>query len=301
MQGNAITLSARNLSVRPTKWGVLYCLMTVVLLVTSINYAISLGYYLAFLMLSLLLLSALQAWQNMSRLSIHPSQLHKPVFAGENAYISLKIANQHQHARFGIQMGFPDQTGVADDINLQSEESFNIPMKTTQRGLYDLPVLLIASEYPLGLFRVSAHIAISSKLMVFAKPLPWAQWRIRPDRPQNTDEPATLKQHQLGDEFIGHRAYQTHDSPRRVDWKASSRSNQLYVKQYASPQSSSICLDWHALAQDGFEQRISKLTHAIIACHKQQLAYSLHLPTRIISAGNSVAHYQQCLKELALL
>jgi len=301
MQGNATILSARNLSVRPTQWGILYLLMTVVLLVTSINYAISLGYYLAFMMISLLWVSALQAWQNMTQLTINPSLLHKPVFAGEVAYISLNLSNPRQYARYGIQIQFPAQTGVVDDIDPLSDQPFNIPFETTQRGLYDLPALHITSEYPLGLFRVRAQIAYSTKLMVYAKPLPWAQWRIKVNSLHGSDDAPTISHHQSGDEFVGHRAYQTHDSIHWIDWKASSRSDQLFVKQYASPQSPTTCLDWHTLTHDGFEQRISKLTYAVIACHQQQLAYSLKLPTKMLPADATTTHYQQCLKALALL
>jgi uncharacterized protein (DUF58 family) len=300
MQGQT-TLSARNLTVRPTQWGLLYVFMTVVLLLISINYSISLGYFLAFLMIALLLVSLLLAWQNMMQLCLAPVMTERTVFAGETALIPLRIENSHRRSRFSLQMQYLGQASVVEDIDAETTQSFSLPFETSRRGLIELPAIIIASEYPLGLFRVSSQLVSAVTLLVYAKPSFWTHWPFQPANTPHAHESTLFTSHHTGDEFVGHRAYQTLDPIQWIDWKASSRSDQIYVKQHASTQSPTICLDWHTLAHEPVEQRISKLSYAVIACHQQSLAYSLKLPNQTVSLNHGSVHQHQCLKALALL
>ena len=88
---NAIAIvNPRRIYIFPTRWGLLYAVMLLALLMGSINYAISLGYYVTFLLASLGNIAMLHTWRNLVHLQVEV--LHaKPVFAGDFAQVILKI------------------------------------------------------------------------------------------------------------------------------------------------------------------------------------------------------------------
>lgn len=303
MLGNSTPhiLTASSLTIRPTQWGIAYLLMTVVLLIISINYNISLGYYLSFLMMALNIIALIHTWQNLAQLTIHTSLPSTPVFSEETALIPIKLVNESALPRYNIQLQYPSQPPIIDDIAAHSEQQFTMPYPTTRRGWLKLPKIEIASQYPLGLFNVSASIESDAPVLVYAKPKTFVDIHQASDSCMTSDFTPLTSMHKGGDEFIGHRAYQAHDPIQYIDWKASSRSEQLYTKEYAPNQSHTLWLDWQSLINESPEDRISKLTYAVMTCNRCNQTYGLRLPNEVFSTNSGLRHYQQCLKALALL
>ena len=104
-----------------------------------------------------------------------------------------------------------------------------------------------------------------------------------------------------GDDFNGHRAFQTNDSIKHVDWKASSRHGSLLTKQFLTNQVQSVWLDWGITETLPFESRISRLTYAVTALHNKQIPFGIKLPTAVIYPNLGLSHYHECLKALALM
>lgn len=301
MSSLSTLLNARNVSIRPTRWGVLFALMSAVMLLISINYSISLGYFLTFLILALLIVSLLQSWKNIAQLTVEfPSQI-APVFAGDTAMIAIRLNNPHASWRYGITLRLLQQQDVIDDLASDTTQTMQVPFLTVQRGLYALPNLHISSEYPLGLFQIKAVLANPLKLMVYPHPEKWPHRRYTPSHHEATTNANTLHHIGLQDEFMGHRTYQTQDAIQRIDWRASSRSEQLYVKQFGQPQSPQQCIDWDTLPDVNDERRIAKLSYAVMECYQQDHFFSLKLPKKTIPTGRGERHYHQCLEALALL
>ena len=74
------TLNPRQIYILPTRWGIFYAVMLVLLLVGSINYSISLGYYVTFLLASLGNMAMLHTWRNLVHLTVSLSPA-SPVFS----------------------------------------------------------------------------------------------------------------------------------------------------------------------------------------------------------------------------
>ena len=81
---NIATLNPRQIYIVPTRWGLLYATMLIGLLIGSINYSLSLGYYVTFLLASLGNMAMLHTWRNLVHLQVAVLNA-KPVFAGESA------------------------------------------------------------------------------------------------------------------------------------------------------------------------------------------------------------------------
>ena len=293
------TQRTRRLYILPTRYGLLYACMLLAMLLGAINYTLSLGYALTFLLAGTGLVAMLQAWRNLAGLDFAVGQA-APVFAGEDAVFEV-IASEHGgRSRYAVSTQFADGTSVCADIAADGNARLRLTLPTQRRGWLTAPRLTCATEFPLMLFHVWFHTALTSdaRCLVYPQPAPYGL-SLPEAQNRGTGE---MPDASTGDnDFAGHRIYQLGDSPRRVDWKASSREQGLLVKQYHGSAQRTLWLDWNATPGAGSEQRISQLTRWVIDAHARELRYGLHLPRQTLAPGSGESHYRRCLQALALM
>jgi uncharacterized protein (DUF58 family) len=294
---NAIAvLNPRRIYIIPTRWGLLYALMLLALLVGSINYSLSLGYYVTFLLASLGNIAMLHTWRNLVHLQVEV--LHaKPVFAGDLAQVTLKMSDNKNRQRYNIAASFADNIVTQDDIAANASQAFELALNTQKRGWLSVPRIALYTEFPLSLFHAWAYVDNPFQVLVYAKPS--ENNSLQPEA-IDVGTKGTSHFNKGDDDFYGHKTYQIGDSPSRVDWKASSRGLGLLTKQYSGTGQSTLWLDWEATEGDA-ETRISLLTKWVMEANLASQTYGLKLPTGRIEPHNSDAHYHQCLRALALL
>lgn len=300
---NIATLNPRQIYILPTCWGILYAVMLLLLLVGSINYSISLGYYITFLLASLGNLAMLYTWRNLVHLQVatHLKNTGLPaeaVFAGNIAPIAIHLTETKNRARYAIALQFEDNAIITADVATHSSQAFLAPLQILQRGWQTLPRIKLHTEFPLMLFHAWAYVESPQQFLVYAKP---SDKNVAP--PVSSAGQNGGKQHTArGDEdFDGHKTYQIGDAPSRVDWKASSKSVGMLSKQYSGNGSATLLLDWNMTAGLDVEARISLLTKWVIDAHAAQQHFALKLPDITLPANHSEAHYHQALSALALM
>lgn len=292
---NIATLNPRQIYIVPTRWGLLYATMLIGLLIGSINYSLSLGYYVTFLLASLGNIAMLHTWRNLVHLQVAVLNA-KPVFAGETAAINLKITEPKNRPRYVISAYFNPQAETVMDINANDALTVEVPLATVKRGWQRLPRLTIYTEFPLSLLHAWAVIENPFQFLVYAKPADSSNTNTLSADASAQGSSLLSKG---DDDFNGHKNYQIGDSPSRVDWKASSRGIGMYTKQYSGAGVYSIWLDWADTAGT-IETRISQLTRLVIDAHASQQSYGLRLPNNELAPNNTEAHYHQALTTLAL-
>src|SRR5471030_1051409 len=88
-----IFLLQKRVYILPTRPGLAFALALVVMLIGSINYNLSLGYILTFLLASMALVAILHTFRNLVHLRFTPGRVD-PVFAGEIAWFELFVENR---------------------------------------------------------------------------------------------------------------------------------------------------------------------------------------------------------------
>lgn len=83
-KGHDLTLERRRIYALPTRYGLLFTAMLLVMLLGSINYNNSLGFMLTFLLASLGLISILYTYRNIAHLQVRSGKA-SPTFAGREA------------------------------------------------------------------------------------------------------------------------------------------------------------------------------------------------------------------------
>ena len=293
-----VILSQRRVYVLPTRAGVAYVVVLVVILLGAINYNLSLGYGLVFLLVGLGVVTILHTFRNLVQLSLRPSRADA-VFAGEPAHFELTLENTRKELRSSIRLLFGDEDPVEIDVPALASATATLSLATQQRGWLPLPRVTIETTWPLGLIRAWAYAAPDLRCLVYpapaasAPPLPWSD-----DSAQGSTRDGSGR-----DDFSGLRNHQITDPPRHIAWKAVARQSDgpLLTKLFSGAAAQRIWLDWEQLPLDmGVEPRLALLARWMLDAEAAGLAWGLRLPGQRLDPGCGPAQLSQGLRTLAL-
>ena len=290
-----IVLSQRRVYVLPTRHGISFALALVLMLIGSINYSLSLGYILTFLLAGMAIVSILHGFRNLAYLAVTAGKT-EAVFAGEQARFDIYVENEREETRRAIEFSCGEQQLM---INLPGKRisTVQIPVPSTQRGWLQLPRVTLKTIYPLGMFRVWSYVQPEMRALVYPKPdtapLPLARPR--------ADSGDALSTGSGSDDFSGLRGYQTSDSPRHIAWKAAARGQTMLTKTFMGRASLEMVFDWRDLPDNmDIEARLSRLTRWVLLAHEAGLSYALRIPGLQMELGTGEQHFTRCLEALAL-
>ncbi|MCW8900921.1 MAG: DUF58 domain-containing protein [Gammaproteobacteria bacterium] len=288
-------LTQRRVYILPTRQGLAFALLLFIMLIGSINYSNSLGYFLTFLLASLSVVTIFHTYNNLLKLHIGPA-ICKPVFASDEACFTVRVNNLDQHNRFSIGAFTPQKLATTTDINENSLSTIIIKHHFEQRGRIPLPRFTIESRFPFGLFRAWAHVQFDQTQLVYPKP---SSHTTLPVKSAGLAE--GKKQLDSGtDDFKGLRSYAEGDPLQHIHWKSFARHHTLQTKEFSSTTSNELWLNWLDTTVSGIELKLSQLTRWLLLADKANLSYGLRLPNSIIQPNTGKQHLDACLKALAL-
>ncbi len=290
------TLGRRQLYMLPTRHGLLFALVTTVLLLASINYGNGLGYALTFLLVAIAVVSMLHTHRNLHRLRVAPGTC-VPVFAGETAQFEIVLVNNADAPRFGVVIEQNGAEVTRADVAAHANAAVMLGQRTLRRGWQALPAFRLATRFPLGLlYSWSRPVRLGHRCLVYPAPAAVLPFRAAPTETLRPEQGQRLG----GDDFIGVREYQPGDSPRHIDWKAFARTGTLTTKQFGGGYQALVWLDWDALPEFDTESRLSVLTRWVLEAEAAGAHYGLRLPGTVVAPDRGEAHEHACLKALAL-
>lgn len=292
-----VVLVQRRIFILPTRTGYFFAVVLLLLLIASINYSLSLGFLLTFLLAGMGGIAMFHTFRNLLRLSITPGKV-EPVFAGETAHFAIVLANPNL-ARYAIGIKHARIRDAEPEFGDASEETsttFQIPMRATKRGYLKCGRLEIFTEYPVGLFHAWSYVEFDVPCLVYPKPDAGAG-ALPLDMHAKGEGNVPVR----GDEeFQSLRAYRAGDTPRQIAWKALARGQGLLVKEFGSTASADLSLDYDALQGMPMETRLERLTWWVMEAERLQIPYGLKLAATSVRPTLGSAHRDVCLRALAL-
>jgi len=298
-----VILTQRRIFILPTRTGYFFAFVLLLLLIASINYSLSLGFLLTFLLASMGGVSMLHTFRNLARLSISPGKV-EPVFAGNTAQFALVFSNPGM-PRFSVGARRTRNRGSARhtagepafaDVSESGNTTLHLPMHAERRGRLRCDRVEVFTEYPTGLFHAWSYVDFGSRCLVYPKPDPGAG-----ALPLDARSVGQGNIPIRGDEeFQSLRAYKPGDTPRQIAWKALARGQGLLVKEFGATASADLWLDFELLQGLAVEERLSRLTWWVMEAERAQLPYGLKLPNRSVRPLAGIRHREECLEALAL-
>jgi len=292
-----IVLRHRRVYIVPTRLGWMFGATLGLLLVGSINYALSLGFAMTFLLAGMGLAGMVHTARNLAQLAVSVGRV-EPVFSGEAAQFRIYLDARSKFNRPAIllrQLACGAQ--LVTDVPAAGTAEAVLAVPAAQRGWRALGRVMLETRYPLGLFRAWSYVEPDARVLVYPRPEYFAPPTPSPDSQGGSGGP----QAQGNEDFSGLRNYQRSDSPRHVAWKAVARGGAMLTKQFSGEESAELWLDWQDLPRElQVEARLSRLTGWVIVAEAAGARYGLRLPGVEISPASGDAHRSACLHALAL-
>ncbi|MCO5108747.1 MAG: DUF58 domain-containing protein [Burkholderiaceae bacterium] len=291
-------LTRRNVFMLPTRAGLLFAGVVLTMLVTALNYQLSLGYALTFLVASIAIVGMLHTFRNLAMLTLRPGRA-EPVFAGQIAEFTLIARNETKLERFALSL---NAAGMAQpeyfDVAAGAEHFVTIALPARRRGWMPLPKLTLTTTYPIGIWRAWARWHPALRVLVHPQPE-------TPAAPLPACVAASGEGSARGqghEDIAALRPYAAGDSPRLIAWKAIARtaSDGLITKQFDGGHLGELTLEWSMLPTSmDTEARLSRLTRWVLDADAAGVRYALALPGVRIPTDTGAPHRARCLEALA--
>lgn len=293
IEQGTILLTQRRIFILPTKQGLVLVLLLIVMLLGDINYNLSLGYMLTFLLAMMAVLSMLYAFRNLAHLEVRAGHA-TPVFNGDTAYFPLLFSSTLP--RYQLKLTATNSSSpLTFDISAKQTSEILFPLTSTQRGWLAAGRLKLYTEFPLGLFHAWSYLHFDTRCLVYPKPHAHAP------RPSSAaPDGLTLRPIAGDDDFSGFRNYVPGDALTQVAWKAYASGRGLQVKQFTSLTGEQLWLDLADTQGAELEEKLARMTRWVLDAHTQGLHYGLRLSDQTLSADSGLTHRDDCLRHLAL-
>jgi uncharacterized protein (DUF58 family) len=290
-----ITLDRQRIFILPTRHGLMFAVVLLLMLLGSINYSLSLGFVLTFLLGGMALVSILHTYRNLAQLTVSAGKTPQ-VFAGQQANFTLDLNGPGSTERFAIGVAFEKQHPQFADVPVGETATAMLMLPAPQRGILRPGRFTLFTRFPLGLFRAWSKLDLDLACIVYPQPdtakLPQLTGiQGRGDRAIAAEG---------SDDFRGMRPYHPGDSLRHVAWKAMAQGRGMLTKQFSGQAKPELWLDWEDLAGMATEARLSRLCRWVLDAQNAGLSYGLRIPGSTLAPDNDEAHQRCCLEALAL-
>jgi uncharacterized protein (DUF58 family) len=293
---SVIVLVQRRVYILPTRQGLMFAAVLLVMLTGSINYTLGLGFVLTFLLFALAMNAMIHTFRNLANLRVTGGRA-RPVFAGDTAHFLVHLDNSSDTERYAIGLTRDGMSNSFVDLPPRSSVPAVAAVPAPRRGTLRPGRLTLFTRYPLGLYRAWSHLDLDLHCMVYPRPA----FPALPLPPAAASSGTGAQSGRGQEDFAGLREYHPGDSPRHVAWKAAARDMGLLTKQFSGRAETQLWLDWTQLpGQMAVEERLSHLARWVLDAHAAGVAYGLRLPGRTVDLSAGEAQRETCLEALAL-
>jgi len=290
-----VVLRHSRIYILPTRRGYAIIATLVTLLLTSLNYALSLGLGVTFLLGGLVAAALLHTFRNLAGLEIKPLAA-SDAFVGGHVVFSLALSSGAIDRR-AITIAANDAAATAS-IAAASTQTVTLAAPATRRGRIPLGRVTLSSQHPLGLWRGWAYVHFPLSGIAYPAPeahpppLPWGDHGVDPNAVGRGDDA----------DLAGLREYQRGDPLQRVAWKAVARGAGWFSKSFEGTGGGGpLALDWSRLPPHlDTEMRLSRLAAWILAAERTTRPFGLKLPGTALPTASGREHRRTALTALAL-
>ena len=301
MLENSATLTSRRIYILPTREGIIYAFLILILLAAAINFNNAMVFFFTFLMAGIGIISMHMTQSNLVGLRFSIAHVH-PVFCFQSLSLPLiidhngndNVTRSRQSFSVNIQLVNEDNYELAD-VHPDEQTRLQLSYPTHQRGHIQLSPITVSTCYPLGLFRAWANIELNNDAIIYPHPSDKTSYQ-----PQTgSDKEGQGEKGRGFDDFSGFKSYQPGESLKHIHWKAYAREQGLLTKTFSGSNNQEYWLNLDELTGD-IETRLRHLCRKILDAEQRSDRYGLLLPGVTINISQGPHHQHECLKALAL-
>lgn len=291
-----VVLQHSRIYILPTRrgWALLAC--AAMMLLTALNYGLSLAFFVTFALAGLIAAALIQTFRSLAGLEVRPLAAGE-AYAGGLIAFSIALAGRGR-PRVAIALAPRGAAPVLVDVPADGARSVVLDVAAPHRGRLALGRVVVASSYPLGLWRGWSYVHFPLSGIVYPAPEPGVPALPRGDAGPDAHAGGPGEDVDLA----GLREYQRGDPLQRVAWKAVARGHGWYTKQFDGRGGGGpVVLDWAALPRElDVEQRLARLAGWVLVAERAARPFGLRIPGVALPIGQGREQRRAALTELAL-
>jgi uncharacterized protein (DUF58 family) len=293
---DSVVLRHRRIYILPTPRGLAFIGTVATMLVTSLNYALSLGFAVTFLLAGVMAAALLQTYRNLAGMAFAPLVAGE-AYVGDAVPFTLTVSGNGA-PRFGITVAAGGAAPAVVDLAADGTLPLTIAVPAPRRGRLPLGRLTISSVHPLGIWRGWSYVHFPLAGIVYPAP----ELDAPPLPPGTAGEGVGVAARDEDADLAGLRAYQAGDPMQRIAWKAVARGAGWHTKEFeGTGGGGTLTLAWSALpASLDAEARLSRLAAWVLAAERLARPFALQLPGAALPEGKGRDHRRAALRALAL-
>jgi len=163
-----VFLTQRRVYILPTRHGLSFGLALILMLIGSINYNLSLGYVLTFLLAGLGVVSILHTFRNLVHLYVSAGRV-SPIFAGEIAHFQIVLENKSGFIRHSLDLACGGPR-VRVDVPAAAIASWSSRQSPRSAAGFQLQRVTMDTRFPLGLMRAWSYVQPDMRALVYPRP-----------------------------------------------------------------------------------------------------------------------------------
>ncbi|MEW6992263.1 DUF58 domain-containing protein [Colwelliaceae bacterium 6441] len=267
-------LSQKNIFIVPSRFGFAYLFFILLLFVLGTNYQNNLIIMMSYLLSSLFITVMIFCFMNLSRLSISAKGQFDG-YAEEVVFIPIKVftPNTKQAVQFNFYQQ-PEKLVSCIDKSI----TLTLPVIFAHRGKYKIQRLVIASEYPFGLFYSWTKLQFDIDIIIYPKPLPCQVITPRSEMTELEYGVDSITNNRVkGDDFYELKPYKQGEPLSWVAWKKIPKDGVMMTKHYNAPHSPTIILVLHTMPSSSLEVKLRQLCYLVLHYHQANAEYGINL------------------------
>ena len=290
-----IVLPQRRIYVLPTSVGMSFGALLLAMLLASLNYTLSLGFALTFILVGVGHLALLGAHRNLLGLSLTDGRA-EGVFAGEPVELQLFFGEASGRARMALEIGPRGSTdAMRFDVPQGARTRVAMHLSALPRGRHRAGRLRLETRHPLGLVRAWSYLEPDIAFWVYPEP------ELHPPTHPGAlgGNTGRRRSEEGSDSFDSLRPYRPGDPLRRIAWRRLARGGPPVTKEFRGEAGSLRMLRWEDCADLDTEARLSRLCAWMLAAHQSGERWGVGIPGRTLPIGEGPAHLRAGLEALA--
>ena len=291
-------LQHRNIFILPSRTGLFFLVLVLLLWLLGTNYQNNLVLGVAFLLLALLVICIHHTYGNLSGLQITVLKT-VPGFVGDQGRVDLLIKKAGNRNHESINLFWLGGSNVKVSLVDQAQVTVSLMVPINYRGWFQPDRLRLSTDFPLGLIYSWSYLDLDAPILAYPQPISSA---VQPTEQVLDDSDDLLAESLVSghEEFAGLREYVPGDSLRNIDWRALARGQGLATRIYEDYASQYFWLDWQQFSGMSREAWLSRLCACVLEQSDQTGEYGLRLPGVQIDPGQGESHKKKLLEALAL-
>ncbi|MCC7463535.1 MAG: DUF58 domain-containing protein [Gammaproteobacteria bacterium] len=295
-----LALLRRRLYVLPTRAGLAFAALLLLMLLAGLNYTNSLGLLVTFLLAGVALIAMYECHRALHGLRIVAAEAGD-AFEGTRGDLRLGVENTTALPRQGLMLrsgsaAATEVVAVRSDLPARQSATLCCTYAARRRGRQPIEALLLSTTLPLGLFRCWTWLHLPVEAIVYPAP----SGRLALPAPRSLASALAARAGDGEEEWSALRPYQPGDSPRAVAWKAWARGAPLLVARYEALRGGEHFFDLAETPGTDLEARLRQLAAWIVTAEERGERYGLRIGNSVLPPSLGASHRQLCLRALAL-